>query len=120
MLGKLFYRPPGGESWADIALRIRSFLRDLDDNSAHGTALVGTHDAVIFLFRYVIEGLDEPRLDRQPGRAFYETRAISRSARGQPAAALPKRPRAPRALQETVEHDLEKCVAVFGKACPWA
>src|SRR4051794_13312426 len=28
-LGKLYYRPPGGESWADVALRLRSFISDL-------------------------------------------------------------------------------------------
>jgi broad specificity phosphatase PhoE len=27
-LGKFYYRPPGGESWVDVALRLRSFLRD--------------------------------------------------------------------------------------------
>ena len=26
LLGKFYYRPPGGESWADVALRIRSVL----------------------------------------------------------------------------------------------
>src|SRR5918993_1533826 len=26
-LGKFYHRPPGGESWADVALRLRSFLR---------------------------------------------------------------------------------------------
>src|SRR4051794_2227689 len=28
-LGKFWYRPPGGESWADVALRIRAALRDI-------------------------------------------------------------------------------------------
>ncbi|MCD0482864.1 histidine phosphatase family protein [Streptacidiphilus sp. ASG 303] len=28
-LGPLYYRPPGGESWADVALRVRSLLADL-------------------------------------------------------------------------------------------
>jgi broad specificity phosphatase PhoE len=27
--GKFYHRPPGGESWADVALRLRSFLADL-------------------------------------------------------------------------------------------
>ena len=27
-LGKFYYRPPGGEAWTDVALRLRSFLRD--------------------------------------------------------------------------------------------
>src|SRR3954463_6767474 len=26
-LGKFYHRPPGGESWADVVLRVRSFLR---------------------------------------------------------------------------------------------
>jgi broad specificity phosphatase PhoE len=26
LLGKFYYRPPGGESWADVALRVRSLL----------------------------------------------------------------------------------------------
>ena len=28
-MGKLYYRPPGGESWTDVALRIRSVLSDI-------------------------------------------------------------------------------------------
>ena len=67
-LGKLYYRPPGGESWADVALRLRSFLRDLD-TASDGTVLIGCHDAIILLFRYILERLDEARLlelDRAP------------------------------------------------------
>lgn len=56
-LGKLYYRPPGGESWADVALRLRSFLRDLDTDD--GAVLISCHDAVILLLRYVLERLDE-------------------------------------------------------------
>ena len=58
-LGKLYYRPPGGESWADVALRVRSWLTDVDRLPADGELLVATHDAVIMLVRYVCEGLDE-------------------------------------------------------------
>jgi broad specificity phosphatase PhoE len=57
-LGKLYYRPPGGESWADVALRLRSFLGDLDRRTS-GTAVLFCHDAVITLLRYVLEELDE-------------------------------------------------------------
>jgi broad specificity phosphatase PhoE len=59
-LGKYYYRPPGGESWADVALRIRSFLPELDADDCGPTALVVSHDAVILLFRMVCEGLTEP------------------------------------------------------------
>lgn len=61
-LGKLYYRPPGGESWADVALRLRSWLADLERSSPDGAVLVFCHDAVIMLLRYVLEGLDEERL----------------------------------------------------------
>ncbi|MGW9403437.1 histidine phosphatase family protein [Arthrobacter sp. NPDC055585] len=61
-LGKFAYRPPGGESWADVALRLRSLLRDLDDaEDGHRVAVV-CHDAVILLLRYVCEGLLEAEL----------------------------------------------------------
>lgn len=54
-LGKFFHRPPGGESWADVALRLRSWLHDLGP----GRHVVFAHDAVIVLVRYVLERLDE-------------------------------------------------------------
>ncbi len=60
--GKFYYRPPGGESWTDVALRIRQFLTEL--RQAHGGRRVWifTHQAVIMSFRFVIEQLDERRL----------------------------------------------------------
>ncbi|GAA2737063.1 histidine phosphatase family protein [Actinocorallia aurantiaca] len=58
-LGKFYFRPPGGESWSDIALRLRSFLRDLP---AEGRVLVSAHDAVIFVFAYLLDGLTEAEL----------------------------------------------------------
>ncbi len=57
-LGKFYYRPPGGESWADVALRARSVLADIERLHT-GRVLVVTHDAVIMLIRYVCEQLDE-------------------------------------------------------------
>lgn len=61
-LGKFYYRPPGGESWTDVALRVRAFLRDLDIPAQNGPALVVAHDAVVMLFLYVCLGLDEQEL----------------------------------------------------------
>ena len=61
-LGKFYYRPPGGESWADLVLRIRSFLADLERGPGPGRHLIVSHDAVILLFRYVCEQLDEDRV----------------------------------------------------------
>lgn len=62
-LGKLYYRPPGGESWTDVALRLRSYLGDLDSGTEHsGPILVASHDVVILMFRFVLESLDERTL----------------------------------------------------------
>jgi broad specificity phosphatase PhoE len=58
-LGKFYYRPPGGESWADVALRVRSFLSEVDTRFAGRRLLVATHDVVIVIFRYVCEELSE-------------------------------------------------------------
>jgi broad specificity phosphatase PhoE len=61
-LGKFYYRPPGGESWADVALRLRSLLADLDREEDGRRVLLVTHDAVITLFRYVCERIEEEPL----------------------------------------------------------
>ena len=59
LLGKFYYQPPRGESWADVALRVRSLVADL--RSGHGDARIWvfSHQAVIMVFRYVLEGLTE-------------------------------------------------------------
>jgi len=56
-LGKFWYRPPGGESWADVALRIRHVLRDIRSDYADERVLVVSHDVPILLIRYVLESL---------------------------------------------------------------
>jgi 2,3-bisphosphoglycerate-dependent phosphoglycerate mutase len=56
-LGKFWYRPPGGESWADVALRIRHVLRDIRSDHAGEQVLVVTHDVPILLTRYVLQDL---------------------------------------------------------------
>ncbi|KGN42272.1 histidine phosphatase family protein [Knoellia aerolata] len=58
-LGKFYYRPPGGESWADVAQRVRAVLTDIANTERHDRVLVTAHDVVILLFTYVAEGLDE-------------------------------------------------------------
>lgn len=61
-LGKFFYRPPGGESWADVALRVRSLLADLDRTVRSGPLLLVAHDAVIFATHYVLQALTEQQI----------------------------------------------------------
>ncbi|WP_256796380.1 histidine phosphatase family protein [Terrabacter sp. Ter38] len=61
-LGKFYYRPPGGESWTDVALRVRFLLLDLAHSHADKVVWVFTHQAVIMSFRLALEGLDERTL----------------------------------------------------------
>jgi broad specificity phosphatase PhoE len=61
-LGKFFHRPPGGESWADVAGRVRSVVSDLRLDYEGETVVVVSHQAVITLFRYVLESLTEAEL----------------------------------------------------------
>ena len=58
-IGKFYYRPPGGESWADVAQRVRAVLTDIGSTESHDSVLVTAHDVVILMFTYVAEGLDE-------------------------------------------------------------
>jgi broad specificity phosphatase PhoE len=60
--GKFYHRPAGGESWADVALRLRTWLADLDRRAAGKRVLVVSHDVVIALVRYVCEGLEEEQV----------------------------------------------------------
>ncbi|WFE40579.1 histidine phosphatase family protein [Micromonospora sp. WMMD998] len=61
-LGKFYYRPPGGESWTDVALRLRALLGDLRRDHDGGRVLLFGHDALVFLLRYLVEGLTEAEL----------------------------------------------------------
>jgi len=61
-LGKFYHRPSGGESWADLILRVRSFLADLDRLEDGHRVLVVCHDALVLSFRYVCERLSEKQV----------------------------------------------------------
>ncbi len=56
-IGKFFYRPPGGESWADVGQRIRQVLNDLRLDLADERVLVVAHDVSLLMVRYVLEEL---------------------------------------------------------------
>ena len=55
--GEHDYRPPNGESFADIEVRLGSFLDDLHRDHAGERVVVVAHDAVILMMRAVIEKL---------------------------------------------------------------
>lgn len=58
-LGKFYYRPPGGESWTDVVLRLRSFYAGLRKDFAGRRVLIVSHQVVVLCLRYIIERLDE-------------------------------------------------------------
>jgi broad specificity phosphatase PhoE len=58
-LGKFYHRPPGGESWADVILRLRSMLNTINLHYCDRRVLVVCHQVVVLCFRYILEKLDE-------------------------------------------------------------
>ena len=66
-IGKFYYRPPGGESWVDVALRLRSFLDSVARECSDRRLLVVTHEVPIIVFRYLLQRLDESQaLEAEP------------------------------------------------------
>jgi probable phosphoglycerate mutase len=63
-LGKWYYRPPGGESWADVVLRLRSLMRELSEDYPGKRVLLVAHEMTVFALRYLLEGLSEADLLR--------------------------------------------------------
>jgi broad specificity phosphatase PhoE len=61
-LGKFYYRPPGGESWSDVLLRLRSLVRELRADHPDGRIVLFAHEATVLLIRYLVEELDEAEL----------------------------------------------------------
>jgi len=61
-IGKFYYRPPGGESWCDVILRLRSVLDHIQLHYADERVLIVAHQVIVLCFRYLLEELDEERL----------------------------------------------------------
>ena len=58
-LGKFYYRPIGGESWADVVLRLRSVVDTISRSYPKERLLVVSHQVVVLMFRYILEGMRE-------------------------------------------------------------
>jgi len=59
--GKYWYRPPGGESRPDVALRVHSFLGALTRDYRQKKVLVVCHSVVVLIFRRLLERWDEAK-----------------------------------------------------------
>ena len=69
-LGKFYFRPPGGESWCDVILRLRSALDtiSLHHSGPDSRVLIVAHQVIVLCFRYLLEGMTEEQIlaiDRQ-------------------------------------------------------
>jgi broad specificity phosphatase PhoE len=62
LLGKFYHRPPGGESWCDVILRLRSALDTISLHHDGCRVLIISHQVVVLCLRYLLEGLDEAQL----------------------------------------------------------
>jgi broad specificity phosphatase PhoE len=58
-VGKFYFRPPGGESWCDVILRLRSFIDTLCREHCGERVLIVAHQVIVNCFRYLLEQLDE-------------------------------------------------------------
>lgn len=58
-VGKFYFRPPGGESWCDVILRLRSVVDTLNREFCRERVLIVAHQVTVNCFRYLFERLDE-------------------------------------------------------------
>jgi probable phosphoglycerate mutase len=67
-LGKFYHRPPGGESWADVILRLRSAMNTINLHYCDRRVLIVCHQVVVLCMRYILEELTEEailKIDRE-------------------------------------------------------
>ena len=62
LLGKFYHRPPGGESWADVILRLRSVLDTIALHYADRRVMIVAHQVVVLCLRYIMENLNEAEI----------------------------------------------------------
>src|SRR5215212_6610683 len=62
LLGKFYHRPPGGESWCDVILRLRSALDTMSLHYDGCRVLVVSHQVVVLCLRYLIEQMTEQQI----------------------------------------------------------
>ena len=80
-IGKFYFRPPGGESWCDVILRLRSVLDtvSLHYSSPGSRVLVVGHQVIVLCLRYLIEELTEDEILAIDRRARWPIAASRRT-----------------------------------------
>ena len=62
LLGKFYHRPPGGESWCDVILRLRSAIEMISREYCGERVLLVGHSVVVLCLRYLIEHMTEEQI----------------------------------------------------------
>ena len=62
LLGKFYHRPPGGESWCDVILRLRSANETISREYSGQRVLILCHAVVVLCMRYLLEHMTEAEL----------------------------------------------------------
>ena len=62
VLGKFYFRPPGGESWCDVILRLRSVIDTITRDYRRERVLIVSHQVVVNCFRYLLERMTEEQI----------------------------------------------------------
>jgi broad specificity phosphatase PhoE len=62
ILGKFYHRAPGGESWCDVILRLRSLVDTLTREYRGERVLIVCHSVVVLCFRYLLERMTEEQI----------------------------------------------------------
>jgi broad specificity phosphatase PhoE len=61
-VGKFYFRPPGGESWCDVILRLRSVIEMITREYRRERVLVVAHQVTVNCMRYLLERLNESEI----------------------------------------------------------
>ena len=61
-VGKFYFRPPGGESWCDVILRLRNVIDTVTREYRRERVLIVAHQVIVSCFRYLFERLDEQQI----------------------------------------------------------
>ena len=61
-VGKFYFRPPGGESWCDVILRLRSVIDTITREYRGERVLIVAHQVIVNCFRYLLERMNEAQI----------------------------------------------------------
>ena len=61
-VGKFYFRPPGGESWCDVILRLRSTLDTITREYRRERVLIVGHQVTVNCLRYLFERMSEDQI----------------------------------------------------------